>query len=378
MQTDPSSPSEIPEEIINTGNEVSVAEVLGDELIKKLNSEKWDTREDALRKIKDTLDAERSIGSSDGDADSTDRLPFFNACCCVMRKAMNDKVAPVYFAACSLLDTLLETCAGDLNSDDIQAGIMPLMSTIIVRTGDTNQRVMERTCNVILELARKRKVGLDFVARYLTMQHKSMRKLRLVWGRLDLIRRSMLEFGFKRSTIFTAETVMPIVVPALDVPDEKVRKLAVRIVVDVYKQGGLAAVEKHIQNCKPALQNLLQQRFDEADGKLPVPVAAKGAANRLTPLNRPAAGMSSLPPLSMKGVAIKGTSEEGRRSIKEFSHPFGAVEMPGSLGGETLVLNTEGGEAVDAIDSLDAVVLPKSKVFQAEEEEMMAAILQDV
>ena len=89
-------------------------------MIKKLNSEKWDTREDALRKIKDTLDAERSIGSSDGDADSTDRLPFFNACCCVMRKAMNDKVAPVYFAACSLLDTLLETCAGDLNSDDIQ------------------------------------------------------------------------------------------------------------------------------------------------------------------------------------------------------------------------------------------------------------------
>lgn len=113
---------------------------------------------------------------------------------------------------------------------------MPLMSTIIVRTGDTNQRVMERTCNVILEvyhkmcltrleeqsvggvfessvcsvacvilqLARKQKVGLDFVARYLTMQHRSMRKLRLVWGRLDLVRRSMLEFGFKRSTIFTA------------------------------------------------------------------------------------------------------------------------------------------------------------------------------
>ena len=35
-----------------------------------------------------------------------------------------------------------------------QAGIMPLMSTIIVRTGDTNQRVMERTCNVILEVRR--------------------------------------------------------------------------------------------------------------------------------------------------------------------------------------------------------------------------------
>lgn len=260
----------------------------------------------------------------------------------------------------------------------LQAGIMPLMSTIIVRTGDTNQRVMERTCNVILELARKRKVGLDFVARYLTMQHKNMRKLRLVWGRLDLIRRSMLEFGFKRSTIFTAETVMPIVVPALDVPDEKVRKLAIRIVVDVYKQGGLLAVEKHIHGCKPALQNLLQQRFDEADGKLPIPVTSKGAANRLTPLNRPAAGMSSLPPLSMKGVAIKGAAEDCRSSTSEFSHPFGAVDMPVSVDLETLPSKVVDGTSIDASDSLEAAVLQKSKVFQAEEEEMMAAILQDV
>eukprot|EP01052_Picozoa_sp_SAG31_P015743 SAG31_NODE_1020_length_10349_cov_5.621561_3_plen_287_part_00 len=233
------------------------AQILGDELIKKLNSAKWDTREDALRKIKDRLDTERGIGCSDADID---RLPFFNACCCVMRKAMNDKVAPVYFAACSLLDTLLETCSNDLNSDDIQVqhstvncckspaifGCSVNLLFVIgwdhashehhhcqdrrhesARDGTYLQRHLggisicltpleeqpadglfeSSVCSVaciILQLARKQKVGLDFVARYLTMQHKSMRKLRLVWGRLDLVRRSMLEFGFKRSTIFTA------------------------------------------------------------------------------------------------------------------------------------------------------------------------------
>lgn len=94
-------------------------QVLGDEIIKKLNSDKWDTREEALRKIKDRLGTEGGT-TTGSDGDLPDRLPFFNACCCVMRKAMNDKVAPVYFAACSLLDALLETCANDLNNDDIQ------------------------------------------------------------------------------------------------------------------------------------------------------------------------------------------------------------------------------------------------------------------
>ena len=77
------------------------------------------------------------------------------------------------------------------------------------------------SCN--LQLARKQKLGLDFVGRYLTQTHKNLRKLRLVWGRLDLIRRAMLEFGFKRSAAFTPETVIPVIVPALDVADEKVR-----------------------------------------------------------------------------------------------------------------------------------------------------------
>jgi len=241
--TDPNSPSDIPEALINTGNAASVAEVLGDAIIQKLNSGKWDEREQAIHKIKDRCQNEADTT----DTETTDQLPLFNACCCIMRKAMNDKVAPVYFASCSLLDVMLETCANELNNDDVQAGIMPLMTAILARTGDTNQRVMDATCNILLTLARKQKLGLDFVGRYLTQTHKNLRKLRLVWGRLDLIRRAMLEFGFKRSAAFTPETVIPVIVPALDVADEKVRKLAIRIVIDVYKVAGRACIEKHIK-----------------------------------------------------------------------------------------------------------------------------------
>jgi hypothetical protein len=90
--------------------------VLGDAIIKKLNSGKWDEREQAIHKIKDRLQNEADTT----DTETTDQLPLFNACCCSMRKAMNDKVAPVYFASCSLLDVMLETCANELNNDDVQ------------------------------------------------------------------------------------------------------------------------------------------------------------------------------------------------------------------------------------------------------------------
>eukprot|EP01048_Picozoa_sp_COSAG05_P037986 COSAG05_NODE_18030_length_315_cov_0.717593_1_plen_55_part_01 len=38
-------------------------------------------------------------------------------------------------------------------------------------------------------------VGIEFVTKYVTEPIKTMRKTRLVWGRLDLTRRALVEFG---------------------------------------------------------------------------------------------------------------------------------------------------------------------------------------
>ena len=291
--------------------------MFGDAIIKQLNSEKWDQREQALQKIDERLRQEANVA-----AEMSDRLPLFNACCCIVRSAMNDKVAPVYFESCKLLEYLISDYGKDLPADEVQAGIAPLMTSMLARTGESNQRVLECTCALFLSLARMENVGLDFVAGHITQPVKTLRKLRLVWGRLDLVRRTIVAFGLKRTAAFSAETVLPLVIPALDVADEKVRKMAVRVVTDVYKTAGKDAVAPHIQGCKPALQNLLQRRFDKADGKETTPSKRVG---NLAPLGKSG---SSLPPLSlrMEGVAIKGGNKgaAGAGGLAGLSaHPFG-------------------------------------------------------
>ncbi len=293
-------------------------QVFGDVIIKKLNSDKWSEREEALQSIDERLRQEAKVA-----AEMSDRLPLFNACCCIVRTAMNDKVAPVYFEACKLLEYMLSDYGKNLPADEVRAGVAPLMTSMLGRVGESNQRVLEATCALFLSLARLPNVGLEFIAGYVTTPIKTMRKLRLVWGRLDLLRRAVVAFGLKRSEALSAETVMPVVVPALDVADEKVRKMAVRVVTDVYKIAGKDAIEKHIQNCKPALQNLLQRRFDKADGKEAGPT--KRPAGSLAPIKG-----SSLPPLSLRmdGVAIKGgPTPKLSLPAQPQAHPFGGAPL---------------------------------------------------
>ena len=130
-----------------TGSEFSVAEVFGDAIIRALSSEKWDSREEALQSIEGRLRQEALVAG-----EMTDRMPLYNACCCILRTAMNDKVAPVYFASCKLLSHLVSAYGKDLNPDDIQAGLVPLMNIMLARTGESNQRVLECTCSTLLSV----------------------------------------------------------------------------------------------------------------------------------------------------------------------------------------------------------------------------------
>eukprot|EP01048_Picozoa_sp_COSAG05_P024545 COSAG05_NODE_5820_length_1080_cov_1.308869_1_plen_191_part_00 len=169
-----------------------------------------------------------------------------------------------------------------------------------------------------MQLGRMENVGLDFMGRYITEPVKTMRKTRLVLGRLDLTRRALSEFG--ASGKLSSEAVMKMVVPALDVAEDKVRKLAVRVTVDVYKLAGKEQVMPHIQNCKPAVQSRLQRWFDHADGKPSQPTKRAQSSVRLAPIS----GAKALPPLRMN--VAKGASTKPAPPQIPMSHPFGSAQ----------------------------------------------------
>lgn len=175
-----------------------------------------------------------------------------------------------------------------------------------------------------MQLARMDNVGLSFMAPHITEPVKTMRKVRLVCGRLGLARRAMEQFGLLRSPELSAEALMALAVPALEAADDKARKMAVRIVVDVYKLAGSDVVMPLIQHSKPATLARLQRRFDHADGKPIQPTKRSAQSVRLAPISQ--SKSSALPPLRM--AKLKGPPPSSSRPVvpqlQPESHPFGS------------------------------------------------------
>lgn len=322
----PPSAEEIPEEILNQG-EFSVSEIFGETVIRNLSSEEWSEREDALNSIRERIEKEqeqRQDISTDDDM-MMNKLPLFNACCCILRPGLCDKIAPVYFAAISLLETLAVSFAVKINNDDAESGLSGLMSIVVNKVGDSNVRILEASCQAIIAISRCSSSlgGLDFTSPFILRPITNMKRLRLVWGRLELLKRTMECFEIRHSNAFVLDTILPFVVPALGQQEQgnnlqgKVRKLAQRIVSSVYKQSSLldkAKVRQHLETCPSATLKALNRRFDIIDGKDPAEREAREKKlngrvplRSLPPINN---FKSSLPPLKMEKteLSVKSTS----------------------------------------------------------------------
>ena len=62
---------------------------------------------------------------------------------------------------------------------------------------------------VLTQLSNKPCVSFGYAAKYIVQPIKSLRKFRLVWGRLELIRRAIAEFGIDKEEAFSATVRAP-------------------------------------------------------------------------------------------------------------------------------------------------------------------------
>ena len=152
---------------------------------------------------------------------------------------------------------------------------------------------------------------------------------------------------------------MPIVVPALSIADEKVRKLAAKLTAQVYRAGGKAVCVSQLEgaSCAAAIKKVLRRKFDQIDGKVPLDDGAKrrnrsAGSVRLKPIRGGSAALPSLPTMPLRSMAKPAAGGFGGGaggSMDMVSHPFGSA------------------------DDLS----PVSRTFQDAEEALMDAILNE-
>eukprot|EP00198_Chlamydomonas_reinhardtii_P000992 XP_001690327.1 predicted protein [Chlamydomonas reinhardtii] len=321
---------------------------LGESLVRNLHSPDWKTREHALQAVT------RNLGNARWNAE---RAPedIWNTVSSLLDKALKDKVAPLFYSALELLSTLVASYAPQLPYSVLTQGLEPIMPTLLHRVGNNNSRIQETSIQALLTLANQPTLGLAFLGPHALspIPKKSQQgsaAASQMCGRLELITcmlnvQQQLGFGTAGRVgpgggapkhTMADEEVVKFARPALDMPDDKVRTAAVRVVAEVYRNrkanGQPFEVEKMLgAGVKPALLQVLHRRFAEVDEEI---------ATGVVPGTARAGNAAEEVPVG-PGITIKAPGSAGAKgALPPISGRFGALPSLTVGGADVMMIHS--------------------------------------
>ncbi|KAK3272939.1 hypothetical protein CYMTET_18794 [Cymbomonas tetramitiformis] len=237
-----------------------------------LESKIWGDREFGLKTIKEKFLSQKYEGVNCNK--------LWEATCDVLYISLKDKVTPVYFASLKLLQALAECCGSCLAVSSIHEALDPILPILVHRSGNMNPRITQASQEVIIDLCRKEEIGLEYTVPF-TLEPLSMKKSKnqasMYIGRVELLMGLVKEFDLDTSPSLTAEELLTFSRPAMDSPDEKVRHIAVQLVVEVYRRSGNAIDEHYFDVINPKMVKKLRAKFAEAESQVDDPEAVARA-----------------------------------------------------------------------------------------------------
>mmetsp|Transcript_15072 Transcript_15072/g.45189 ORF Transcript_15072/g.45189 Transcript_15072/m.45189 type:complete len:615 (-) Transcript_15072:396-2240(-) len=345
----------------------ALSQAFGPMVSSHLQSHKWDKRAQALKEVGSVLKgmgdwqkpgSTRVIGKSLSPHESAKR---WRISCQLLHHVMRDKVMPVRMVAMDLfVDVMgLEECAP---RPEVDLALGVLLDHVSVTLGDSNVRLHEAARKCVLFCAERGVPGL--VAMLKTLRDrleavaKSRDKTKVYFGVLDTVIILLQHFPGRRAgdreeadeedeESWTEADVLPFVVAGLDdTLGTRVRGRAVALAVTVFQTLGAEAVQPMLDGLRPAKQQLLKQKFQEAEeGGLDMPVdGGDRAASALM-------GSGQLDGLMVCGSGMKpgGHAHEGQDLLPgsvhaEFEEEFmmdNILEEVGMVFGGSGIMNDE-------------------------------------
>ncbi|EFJ46205.1 hypothetical protein VOLCADRAFT_105644 [Volvox carteri f. nagariensis] len=301
--------------------------VLGESTVRSLHSPDWKTREQALQAVM------RNLGNARFNAEHGAEDIWITVTQ-LLDKALKDKVAPLYYSALELLSTLVSSYSTQLPFSVLSQGLEPLMPTLLHRVGNNNARIQPSlglaflAPHALSAIPKKSQMGAAAAS-------QMAGRLELITCMLNVQVQQQMGFGTAGRTAgaggrgvpdaLPAEEIVCFTRPALDMPDDKVRAAAVRLVAEVYRgrkaAGQAFEVEKMLGGgVKPALLQVLHRRFTEVDEEI-AGGGARAAGNEDVPvgpgitIKAPGSGgrAATLPPLNGRFGALPALAVKGSR-----------------------------------------------------------------
>ncbi|KAK0132773.1 Centrosomal protein [Merluccius polli] len=254
-------------------------EVFGEGLVAGAYSKNWALRERALADV-----CEKLQGVAPGTS-REERRTLVRAAVFLVKRALQDKLSPVFQAALRLLRLLLSQVipSSGLGRAELSHCLEQTWPSLLARSWDPGRRVRATAAAYILDMAQWKEVrALQVVPSELSRPFKPSSPTRLALGRAELLETLLAELGTDHSG-FTLENVMKFCGVALQHSAAEVREVAVRVVLSLYRTHSTAVLQHLPAGDAAARRSVLYKRLFDAFARMDGRVAGsqqKGDAGR--------------------------------------------------------------------------------------------------
>lgn len=264
-------------------------EAFGPMIPASLTSTKWDKRVNALKGVGTVLRG-LSLGSKDALAGGggakglqlRDHGQCFRAACVVLEKAMRDKVLPVLLASHELFREAFDQAKSSRTNEELKEAMNILLPHALAKLGDSNIRLHESAKEVVNYCAEQSFFGLSYTLELLRNMIKTAgrghSRAKTLGGIVDTVNMLIEQFPGKRMEsqddddddvqMWSQDAVFPFIEAGLeDITGPRTRTAATKLAVTVHSTLGKEALEPLLEKVRPAIKNLLVQKFQEVEGQ---------------------------------------------------------------------------------------------------------------
>ncbi|KAK1946836.1 Centrosomal protein [Phytophthora citrophthora] len=305
-------PDEIPPALAKESEELIA--VIGPFFTRCVYSNLWNHRDAAIRKV-----------TMEMDNYSVEPMRLMEVCSTLVQSGAGDRIAQVALSAFGLLDRMVSFGAR-IRRDEMCRILGNSMTQLVNKLGESQAKVRDEAAAVLGRLAAAKNVGVAFVTSHITKRSKKPLGLKLLQGRLVVLKKLLADFELLPDSDFSVSGIMSFLEDCncLAHQSREIRDAAKEISVSLYLVVG-SDVEGYLKSLRPKQLEEYQAAFEAAE-------TAKASSHR----NGPAAGGGGSGTVARREAKVQAVqaqfedeledaNSEDEESVDEYTCPFCGV-----------------------------------------------------
>eukprot|EP00746_Dinoflagellata_sp_MGD_P162948 gnl/MRDRNA2_/MRDRNA2_90722_c0_seq1.p1 gnl/MRDRNA2_/MRDRNA2_90722_c0~~gnl/MRDRNA2_/MRDRNA2_90722_c0_seq1.p1 ORF type:complete len:554 (+),score=117.27 gnl/MRDRNA2_/MRDRNA2_90722_c0_seq1:91-1752(+) len=257
-----------------------VGDTFGPVVLQSLTASKWDRKVDALKNISDVVKKKlvqpsKLATETEKQMISANNASCFRAACLVLQRSACDKILPVLLASHELIRGVFQQASTIIAEEELMQSLDTVLAQVWPKVGDSNIRLHDSAKSTIVFAAGLRfyrvSVVLERLHALISEKSRGHMRAKQISGVVDTVCSLVEHFPGTASSswnpqMWTMDQISPFISSGLDdVVGPRTRIGAVKLAGAAYSKLGREAMDSLLNSLRPAVRNLLLQKFEELE-----------------------------------------------------------------------------------------------------------------